>query len=149
MMVRQMTASDVDRVHDIAYRSLDEKYVREVFLLFMNLWPAGQIVAVDDLGNVAGFLSGTRASQDKASIQIFAVDRIQRRKGIGSRLLEEFKFRARMDGMHFIQLEVKSEDPAAVAFYEKKGFAVIAYLDNFYNSGAGAARMICSVRGNS
>jgi len=143
-----MTSSDVDRVFDIAYRSLDEKYLREVFLLFMNLWPAGQLTAVDDMGNVIGFLSGTRVSSDKASIQIFAVDRMHRNKGVGSRILEEFKFRAAMDGMHFIQLEVKGEDTAAVTFYEKKGFSTIAYLDNFYNSGAGAVRMMCSLRGN-
>jgi ribosomal-protein-alanine N-acetyltransferase len=147
MMVRQMTASDVDRVFDIANRSLEEKYIGEVFLLFMNLWPAGQIVAADELGNVIGFISGSRASFDKASIQVFAVDRKHRGRGAGSRLLDEFKFRAAMEGMHFIQLEVK-DDAAAVSFYEKKGFAAIAFMDDFYNSGAGAVRMMCSLRGN-
>jgi ribosomal-protein-alanine N-acetyltransferase len=148
MIVRQMTVSDIDRVFDIAHRSLDEKYVREVFLLFMNLWPSGQLTAVDDLGNVIGFLSGSRLSSYKASIQVFAVDSMHRKKGVGSKLLEEFKFRASMDGKQFIQLEVKNEDMVGVSFYEGKGFSAVEYLDNFYNSGAGAVRMMCTVRGN-
>ena len=149
MMVRQMTSSDVDRFFDIAYRSLEESYVRELFLLYMNLWPAGQLTAVDNLGNVIGFLSGTRLSSDKASIQIFAVDQMHRKKGVGSRLLEEFKFRVVMEGMHFIQLEVMEEDTVTVSFYKKKGFSAVEYLDDFYWNGAVAMRMMCSLRGNS
>ncbi|MCL2032479.1 MAG: GNAT family N-acetyltransferase [Methanomassiliicoccaceae archaeon] len=149
MLVRQMTVSDIDSVYEIADKSLGERYVREVFLLFINGWPGGQLIAADDLGNVIGFLSGARLPQDKASIQIFAVDPRRRREGVGSRLLEEFRFRTSMDGRHYIQLEVKEENTGAISFYEKRGFTAIAYLEEFYYDGGSALRMMCSVRGNS
>ena len=149
MFVRQMFTSDVDRVYEIACLSLEEKYVREIFLYFMGGWPAGQLVAVDDLGYVIGFLSGARLASGKATIPLFAVDPRHRKKGAGARLMEEFRMRALMDGIQYIQLEVRDTNAGAIAFYKRAGFVVVAYEDDFYSSGAAAVRMMRCVQGNS
>ena len=148
MFVRQMLVSDIDRVYDIARLSLDEEYVPEVFFFFISGWPAGQLVAVNEIGEVIGFLSGARLTSEKATILLFAVIPKYRRAGVGSRLVEEFRIRAMMDGKHYIQLEVKDSNVCAVSFYKKMGFAAVEYLNCFYNDGGNAVRMICSVRGN-
>ena len=148
MIIRQMTTSDIGRVYEIACGSLDEGYVQEVFFLFMNAWPSGQLVAVDVFGNIVGFLSGSRLTGDSVTISLFAVDHRNRGKGIGGRLLEDFKLRTAMDGRHYIKLEVRDTNSHALSFYEKKGFTRLQYLENFYNNGGNAIRMICAVRGN-
>jgi len=148
MFVRQMLVSDIDRVNEIARLSLDEEYVREVFFLFIGGWPAGQLVAVSDIGEVIGFLSGARLTQDKVTIPLFAVAPRYRRANVGSRLMEEFKIRTIMDGKQFIQLEVKETNVSAISFYKKMGFTAVEYLNCFYNDGGNAVRMISCARGN-
>jgi ribosomal-protein-alanine N-acetyltransferase len=144
-----MTAADIDRVYEIACGSLEETYLREIFLLFINAWPAGQLVAVNAFGNVAGFISGAKLASGKASVQLLAVEQRYRRMGAGSRLLEELKFRASMEGICILQLEVREENADVVSFYRKRGFLPAERLESFYNNGGCALRMMCSVRGNS
>jgi len=144
MFIRQMLVSDIDRVYGIACLSLREEYAREVFFFFISGWPAGQLVAVDDIGEVIGFLSGARLTPDKVTILLFAVSPRHRRAGAGSRLMEEFRIRALMDGKQYIQLEVRDSNTDAASFYRKMGFTAVEYLDNFYNDGGNAVRMMCS-----
>jgi ribosomal protein S18 acetylase RimI-like enzyme len=149
MIIRQMTVQDVNQVYGIALLSLEETYLKEIFLFFMNAWPQGQLVAVSDAGKVIGFLSGARLSSDKATIPIFAIDPLYRGAGIGRRLMEEFRMRTMIDGRRFIELEVRETNTAAASFYKKMGFAAVAFLENFYSSGGNAIRMVCRVSGNS
>lgn len=148
MIIRQMTASDIVGVYDIACRSLDEEYVEEVFYLFMSSWPSGQLVATDVFGNIVGFLSGSKMSSEKVTIPLFAVDDRYRGKGAGNELLSEFKYRTVMEGRHFIMLEVSETNTNALEFYEKRGFVRTEYLQNFYNNGGNAVRMLCRVHSN-
>jgi len=149
MYVRQMLVSDVDRVYEIACLSLEESYVREVFLYFIAGWSRGQLVVLDDLGYIIGFLSGAKITPEKATILLFAVDQRYRKKGAGSRMMEEFRARALMEGMQYIQLEVKEANAAATSFYKKAGFTIADRLENFYQDGCAAVRMIRSVHRNS
>ena len=148
MLVIQMLAADIDRVYEIASVSLDEVYVKEVFFLFISGWPAGQLVAVNDIGTIIGFLSGARLTSDKVTIPLFGVDPRYRRMKAGSRLMEEFRMRTVMDGKQYVQLEVKDTNTAAIAFYRSQGFVPVEYLDSFYNTGSNAVRMICGAYGN-
>jgi len=148
MYVRQMLVSDIDRVYDIACVSLDEVYVREVFFFFIKGWPAGQLVAVGDAGEITGFLSGAILTQDKVTIPLFAVAPIYRRAGAGSRLMEAFRACAMRDGRRYIQLEVRESNKNATSFYEKMGFTMVEYISSFYNDGGDAVRMMCSVYRN-
>lgn len=148
MFIRQMLVSDANRTHEIARMSLDEEYAREIFVFFINGWSAGQLVAVSDFGEVVGFLSGARLTSEKATISLFAIAPSYRRMGVGSRLMEEFRIRAMMDGKRYIQLEVKDSNTSAVSFYIKMGFVAVERLSHFYNDGGNAVRMICDIRRN-
>ncbi|MDR0509428.1 MAG: GNAT family N-acetyltransferase [Candidatus Methanoplasma sp.] len=148
MFVRQMLVSDIDQVYEVACQSLDETYVKEVFFFFINGWPAGQLVVVSGTGELVGFLSGVKLTPDKATIMLLGVSPRYRRAGVGSRMMDEFRIRTMMEGMHYIQLEVKDSNFPATEFYKKMGFAAVEYLENFYNDGGNAVRMICRVRGN-
>ncbi|AIZ56612.1 ribosomal-protein-alanine N-acetyltransferase [Candidatus Methanoplasma termitum] len=140
-----MQVSDIEGAYEILCSSLDEIFVKEVFFLFITGWPSGQLVAVNEFGDIAGFLSGARLTTDKSTISLFAVDPRYRKKGVGRRLMEEFRIRSMMDGRHNIQLELRDSNKIAAEFYKKMGFVPIEYLENFYNDGGNAVRMICSV----
>jgi ribosomal-protein-alanine N-acetyltransferase len=144
-----MTVYDVDRVYDIVCRSFDEYYEKEVLLFLIGRWPSGQLVAVDATGYLAGFLSGSRLTRDKAGISLFAVDETYRGRGIGSRLLDEFRLRTLMDGKQYIQLEVRDTNTDGISFYRNRGFAATEYAKGFYNNGGNAVKMVCSVQRNS
>ncbi|MDR3074647.1 MAG: GNAT family N-acetyltransferase [Candidatus Methanoplasma sp.] len=149
MLIRQMTARDVDRVYEIACRSLDEYYTKEVFYFLIDGWPSGQLVAVNMIGNIMGFISGARLTRDKTTVSLLAVDDMYRGVGAGSGLLREFGLRTSMDGKQHIQLEVRSTNADVISFYRKRGFVVTEYIKGFYNNGGDAVRMVCSVRANS
>ncbi|MCL2148964.1 MAG: GNAT family N-acetyltransferase, partial [Methanomassiliicoccaceae archaeon] len=69
----------------------------------------------------------------------------RRREGAGGALLEEFRFRAYMEGKRLVQLEVRESNSEAVSFYSRRGFAPVARLDGFYTDGSRALRMVCPV----
>lgn len=148
MIVRRMDISDVAGVYDIACRSLDESYVQEVFFLFINTWPSGQLVASDPTGKITGFISGSIISSDRVTIMLFAVDNEYRGMGIGDRLFEEFRMNTIMSGKRYIQLEVRDSNVNAISFYRKRGFTEIELIENFYNDGGNAVRMVRHVNGN-
>jgi ribosomal-protein-alanine N-acetyltransferase len=137
-----MTGGDLPYAYAIALRSLDEFYLPEVFSFFMTQWPAGQLVALDPTGGVAGFLMGGRLDGNRASVSILAVDPPHRRKGIGGALMGEFIKKAAMEGRTVLQLEVRTSNSDAIAFYERRGFRRTEVLREFYNDGGDAARMI-------
>ncbi|MDR1690742.1 MAG: GNAT family N-acetyltransferase [Candidatus Methanoplasma sp.] len=146
MLIRQMTARDIDRAYEIACRSLEESYAKDVLLYFMSQWPAGQLVAVSRTGDIVGFISGARLTTDKVSIQLFAVEHEYRNAGVGSRLIDEFKAQTVIDGKHYIQLEMRCADTYAASFYKNKGFSIIEHLKGFYSDGGDATRMMCDIK---
>ncbi|AEH45273.1 ribosomal-protein-alanine acetyltransferase [Thermodesulfatator indicus DSM 15286] len=60
--------------------------------------------------------------KDEAHLVNIAVHPHSRRKGIGSKLLEDFLFFARRRGVKKVYLEVRARNKRAQKFYEKFGF---------------------------
>ncbi len=99
----------------------------------------GFIVAEED-GEVVGYLLGTLL-MDEARILLIAVKDKYRRRGIGSRLVNEYiesvKGRASM-----VRLEVRTSNLAAQTFYYKMGFRFIGMVYNYYRNGDNAYIMV-------
>ena len=70
-----------------------------------------------------------RTVADEAELLLLAVVPSHHRRGIGTRLLDEFIDRARDDGCDRVHLEVRDGNPA-VAMYERAGFAPSAGAAN-------------------
>lgn len=144
-MIRQMREADLMSVYRITCNSLDEYYASDVFSYFMLRWPAGQLVAVDPVGNVVGYMTASRLGKGVVTITLFAVDPSYRNHGVGDELLRAFRHRSTMEGHKSIQLEVRANNAAAIAFYSKRGFLQTSRLPCFYNDGCDALRMIAPV----
>jgi ribosomal-protein-alanine N-acetyltransferase len=82
-------------------------------------------------GVVAGF--GVMIYGDEvAHLVLFAVAEAQRRRRIGSRLLEWLELVARTAGIARVRLEARSDNAAARAFYRRQGYIELRAVPGMY-----------------
>lgn len=86
------------------------------------------LAAVED-GTAVGY-AGCQIVLDEGYITNVAVSPAFRRRGVAERLLTELLERARE--LAFVTLEVRASNAAAVALYEKLGFARVGVRRGFY-----------------
>ncbi len=85
------------------------------------------------LAYLDGILVGMASVQGRGVAHLgMSVIATQRRKGIGSRLLETAIAWARAQGAHKVALEVWPHNAAAIALYERFGFEREGYLHSHY-----------------
>mgnify|MGYP001239569588 CR=1 FL=1 len=103
-----------------------------------------QLLAMDNWGlnmglwygrHLAGYALG-RIDDDGLVFHLasLAIDPVYRRRGWGSRLLEQILVRAAIGGCVICRLEVRPSNEAAVALYSTFGFAQTLTKRNFYSS---------------
>lgn len=142
MIIRQAGEKDFEKVCSIINGNLDDYFSPDVIAFFMSQWPHGQFIAEDVFGNALGVICGSRLDGGRASISLFAVESSFRGKGVGGMLLDAFRRRCFMDGYGTIQLEVRTANSNAIAFYKKRGFVCSEFLPHFYGDGGDAYRMV-------
>jgi ribosomal-protein-alanine acetyltransferase len=118
--VRKYSAQDCEAIFEISQRSLEaahwakEDYDRAV--------SSGQIILVAEVaGRIGGFLVA-QVSSGEAEILNIAVDRTNRRGGMGSALLMAAEAEARAQKAEHMYLEVRESNHAGIAFYTRHGF---------------------------
>jgi len=84
-------------------------------------------------GSVAGFLMG-RYVVDEAEIHNLGVRRSERRRGIGTALIEAAVAEFRKRGACRIYLEVRESNAAAIALYRVRGFVQQGIRKGYYRS---------------
>lgn len=90
------------------------------------------IVAVDETRRVLGYASLT-VVLDEGYINNIAVDKPYRRQGLASDLLGVFLKFAKAQHLAFLTLEVRPNNLAAIALYEKFGFTQVGRRKNYYD----------------
>ena len=75
---------------------------------------------------------GAMLALDEGQITNVAVHPDFRRRGLGAKLLEELDEVARARGLVQISLEVRVSNEAAIALYERSGYAVAGTRRGFY-----------------
>jgi ribosomal protein S18 acetylase RimI-like enzyme len=85
-------------------------------------------------GRVVGFLAAA-ARQRALRVHGLAVANDQRRRGIGRALLEEAASSSVAEGLEEVSLQVSTTNRAAIALYQRFGFAVRRRLRDFYAQG--------------
>ena len=91
---------------------------------------ASFIVAEDGEGGVLGY-AGLHAILDEGYIDNVAVEEAARRHGVASALLDVF-CRFGQANLAFLTLEVRASNAAAIALYQKHGFAQVGLRKNYY-----------------
>lgn len=108
---------------------------------FSDPWPKAVIehrldsflVAKTDSGDVMGYLSFSSVL-DEGSIDNIAVAVACRRQGAADALMNAALDKARMLSLAFITLEVRASNTAAIALYQKHGYAEVGRRKNYYQA---------------
>ena len=93
---------------------------------------ASFIVAEDGEGGVLGY-AGLHVVLDEGYIDNVAVEEAARRHGVASALLDVF-CRFGQANLVFLTLEVRASNAAAIALYQKHGFAQVGLRKNYYTN---------------
>ncbi|MBL8350633.1 MAG: GNAT family N-acetyltransferase [Burkholderiaceae bacterium] len=82
----------------------------------------------------------------RAHLVLLCVDPARQRHGIGRRLVDWLLSSARVAGIGSVGLELRADNPAALAFYRRLGFVETRWLPGYYD-GRIAARCMQRVLG--
>ena len=103
------------------------------------------LASFDDMQQLEGFVVGRlvpgndQMDSVEAEIYNIAVQAENRRRGIGSHLVNAFFDVCRTHGVRKVRLEVRAENISAQKFYEKHGFTVEFIRKGYYRNPVGDA----------
>lgn len=143
IQVRRGRRGDLDRIVAIESLAFDaDRLSRASLSRYLTAPSAALLVVVAD-GVVAGYgLIGLRRGGRRASLYSIAVDPAFSRRGLGRALLQACERRARAAGREALTLEVRVDNAAAAALYEQLGYRKFDVVEDYYEDGAAALRMI-------
>lgn len=100
------------------------------------------VVAEDDGGDVVGY-AGLAAAGGEADVQTIGVRPGHQGKGVGAALLTELLAEARRRDCTAVFLEVRADNPRAIALYERFGFARVGLRKRYYQPSGVDAIVMC------
>ena len=94
---------------------------------------------------IAGF-SIMDFGDERAHLVLLAVQPLQRRRGIGRRMVDWLMESALAAGMASVHLELRADNEAARRFYRALGFSETVLMPRYYNGREAAMRMLRVLR---
>jgi [ribosomal protein S18]-alanine N-acetyltransferase len=94
--------------------------------------PGRTYLGIDDEDGRPVAYAGLWFDGDVAQVMTIGVARDAQRRGLGTLLLEALVARARDHGASAVLLEVRVDNEAAIALYERHGFAVLTRRRRYY-----------------
>jgi ribosomal-protein-alanine N-acetyltransferase len=98
------------------------------------------VLIASNEGSIAGFAI-MRFGDDQAHLFLLAVQPEYRRTGIGRSMMQWLEKSCRTAGIQTVRLEVRVSNKAALRFYRKLGYRVIARVAGYYDCREAAAVM--------
>jgi ribosomal-protein-alanine N-acetyltransferase len=132
--VRPFRSEDLNQVYEIERRSFLWPWSRGAFIYFYHTSPELFLVAIVD-GEVVGYVMGEIEENEEmrvGHVVNIAVSEEYRRKGIGTRLMEEMERRFQALGAKRVRLEVREANGGARAFYKYLGYRETGRLKRYY-----------------
>jgi len=139
--VWQMKVQEGESQLDVAFqtvrlpRRMPVAYPRNLEQLVED-WQRGEgflVAEVDD--EIAGYLDLVANPWQRVGwVANMAVDRLHRRKGIGTALMRHGRQWAREQGLRLLQAEATTKNYPALAFYRRLGFQFCGFNDHYYQN---------------
>ena len=130
MIIRKWLYTDISSVFKIEKESFSDAWTKEMISdTFIQDNFIGFVAEEND--NVVGYIALTYCL-DEAEINIIAVTREFRRKGVASALLNATYETLLSSGIDKIFLEVRKSNKSAQNLYKKQGFTVIGVRPKYY-----------------
>jgi ribosomal-protein-alanine N-acetyltransferase len=140
-MIRKFNRADLEEIMDIEKNAFPKlPYSRFTFLYYVGMNPDNFWVYVEkSVNKVVGYI----IFYPDGHIVSIAVGPMYRRKGIGTKLVEEVLKESNGDAM----VEVRESNSVAQQFYKKLGFVLQAIIPHYYGN-EDALVMIRYIRGS-
>ena len=135
MKLRPALPADVPRLAALQAASFEVPWSTQALAATLA-GEGGLAFAAEIEGRVEGFVFA-RVAAGEAEILTIAVDPARRRTGLGERLAAAALEAAQAAGAEAIFLEVATDNPAAIALYEKLGFTAAGRRRAYYLRRAG------------
>jgi len=140
LQIRRVQPEDLFAVIKIAHESLPERYQPTIFNTFYESFPQGFLIALKH-HKIVGFLVGIKTHDTIAKILMISVNNNYRKQGIGSALIKNFLQGMLSQNIRLVDLEVRTNNKIALAFYKKHGFDIQETITGFYQKGEDAYSM--------
>ncbi len=140
-VVRAAVLDDLDAITRLEYDSFPEDRVSRRSLRYFLTAPHQPVIAAAIDDEIAGYaLIALRKGARAARIYSIAVDARYARRGVGFALIQACEKYARLHGRAALTLEVRYDNAAAIALYEKADFRLFGEHSDYYTDGATALR---------
>lgn len=145
--IRAARPSDLDAIFALEHAVFSaDRLSRRSLRAFIKSPNRPLLVAVSQ-GSLAGYaLVALRERAAAARLYSIAVDPSQGRRGVGRALMAASQRYAAAHGRQSLRLEVRCDNRAAIALYERLGFQQFGQYDGYYADGARALRFEKRVR---
>jgi len=154
VVIRPAREGDLEGIVTLNRATLPENYLPEFFENLLRVYGEFFLAAEID-GRLIGYVmcrielgmpqNGSFGIVKKGHIVSLAVDKGQRRQGIGCALVEEVMKRMRATGLKECFLEVRVTNEPAIKLYEKLGFRVVRRITSYYSDGTDGFIMAISL----
>lgn len=148
LTIRPVIANDLASIFEIENQSFGVEAFKKRQFKYLAKSPTCHFVVADIDRKIGGYLIlVTRRNSKTLRIYSIATNPTYRGQGIGEKLMNYTKNFASNNGYNALSLEVKETNLAAIALYQKMGFASIGKKMNYYGEGENALvmRLSCNV----
>ncbi|HWL37393.1 MAG TPA: ribosomal protein S18-alanine N-acetyltransferase [Frankiaceae bacterium] len=141
-MIRRMRWWDIPAVTALEDALFDDAWTTEMFWNELAQAESRTYLVATEGDEIVAY-AGLAAMPDEAYVQTIAVAPAHQRKGLGAELLRRLMDDAKERGLPRVGLEVRVDNAAAIALYERFGFTAIAVRKRYYQpSGTDALVMV-------
>ncbi len=141
LVIRDANACDLDAIAKLEYESFPEDQVSRGSFAYALRAPERPVIAATIEDELAGYvLLALRKGRRSARIYSIAVDPRFARRGVGAALIAAAEKFALQQKREALTLEVRYDNAAAIALYEKCGFHHFGEHEDYYSDGATALR---------
>lgn len=154
VVIRPAMERDLEGIVSLNRAALPENYLPEFFENLMRVY-GEYFLAAEIEGRFVGYAmcrielgmhqNGSFGIIKKGHIVSLAVDKGQRRQGIGRALVEEVMRRMKATGLKECFLEVRVTNEPAIKLYEKLGFRTYRRVTSYYSDGTDGLIMSISL----
>ncbi len=143
MILRRCKEKDLDRVLQIEKICFKHPYDYFTFLYFL-MRETDSFYVAEENGQIIGYVISS-VRNGKGNIVSIAVLPEFRRKGIGSKLMEE-SLNFLLKKVDYVELQVRVSNEEAIGFYRKLGFEEAGFIPNYYLDGEDALIMSKTIK---
>ena len=144
--IRAATTADIDGMLALEKLFPSDSLSRAALQRFLRVPSARLWVAIQNGVVVGDVILLLRANGSSSRIYSVVVAPAARGQGLGDRLVAQAERAARAEGRQRLRLEVRSDNAAARALYQRRHYQQVAALSRYYDDGADGLRLEKSLR---